>query len=85
MIGAGSTYTPDFIDAYIKLSDELPFDNITLMDINAKRLEILGGLVQRMVRHVGLNPDVVTTLDAKDAIQGADFVFTTFRIGGQKH
>lgn len=85
MIGAGSTYTPDFIDAYIKLSDELPFDNITLMDINKKRLDILGGLVKRMVKHVGLNPEVITTIDSKEAIKGSDFVFTTFRIGGQKH
>ena len=85
MIGAGSTYTPDFIDAYIKLPDELPFDSITLMDINKKRLDILGGLVQRMVKHVGLNPEVITTMDAQEAIKGSDFVFTTFRIGGQKH
>jgi len=85
MIGGGSTYTPDFIDAYIKLSDELPFDDITLMDINKERLKILGGLVERMVRHVGLKAKVSTTTDHEEAIEGSDFVFTTFRVGGMKH
>ncbi|MER1952583.1 MAG: 6-phospho-beta-glucosidase, partial [Aerococcus urinaeequi] len=34
-IGGGSSYTPELIEGYIKRKDEMPIDEIVLVDIEA--------------------------------------------------
>jgi 6-phospho-beta-glucosidase len=47
-----------------------------------EKLEIVAGLARRMVAKAG-HPFVVrTTLDRKEALPGADFVLSQFRVGG---
>jgi hypothetical protein len=50
VIGGGSTYTPEFVDGFIVHRDEVQVEEIALHDISAERLEVVGGLVERMVR-----------------------------------
>ena len=82
-IGGGSSYTPELIEGFIKRKDELPINEIWLVDIEEGRekLEIVGAMAQRMVKAAGLNWKVVLTLDRRDALKGADFVTTQFRVG----
>ncbi len=49
VLGGGSTYTPELIEGFARYRAELPVEQITLMDISAERLEVVGGLVQRML------------------------------------
>ena len=81
VIGAGSTYSPELVDGFIKRRDELSVSEIVMMDINRERLEITGGLAKRMISRAGLDTKITLTLDRKQALAGADFVVTQIRVG----
>jgi 6-phospho-beta-glucosidase len=74
VVGAGSTYTPELVSGL----GVLPVDELALMDVDAQRLEIVGGLAQRM----WAGPVQLTT-DLDRALDGADFVLVQIRVGGQ--
>ena len=80
VIGGGSTYTPELVEGFIVHRETLPVQCLTLMDIDAERLEIVGGLARRMLESCGI--EVVLTQDREAAVKDADFVLTQFRVGG---
>lgn len=82
-IGGGSSYTPELVEGFIKRYDELPVSELWLVDIEAgkEKLEIVGNLAKRMVAKAGLPIEVHLTLDRREALKGADFVTTQFRVG----
>lgn len=82
-IGGGSSYTPELIEGFIQRKDELPIGEIWLVDIEEGRekLEVVGGLIKRMVAAAGLDWQVHLTLDRRVALKDADFVTTQFRVG----
>jgi len=82
VIGGGSTYTPELAEGLIARAGALGLRELWLMDINPRRLEIVGGLVQRMVRAGGDPFQVTMTGDRAAAIEGADFVIVQIRVGG---
>ena len=49
IIGAGSTYTPELIEGLINKYNSLPVKELYLMDIDERKLTIVGGLAQRMI------------------------------------
>ena len=83
IIGGGSTYTPELIDGFIARRDRLPISRIALHDVNAERLEVVGGLAGRMLQRAGWPGDLTLTGDLVEALDGADFVLLQLRIGGQ--
>lgn len=82
-IGGGSSYTPELMEGFIKRYDILPISEIWLVDIEAGRekLEIVGAMAQRMWDASPYNVKVHTTLNRREALAGADFVTTQFRVG----
>lgn len=84
VIGAGSTYTPELIEGLLANRDAIPLERLTLMDIDSKRLEILGGLAGRMVRAAGSPFQVECSTDLSSAVSGASLVSTQIRVGGQQ-
>lgn len=84
VMGGGSSYTPELVDGILKRYRELPVGELWLVDIEAGRqkLEIIEALARRMVRKSGFDIKVFSTLDRREAILGADFVVTQFRVGG---
>ena len=81
IIGAGSTYTPELIEGVIERSANLPVTEIALMDIDKRKLEIVGGLCKRMIEKAGLKTDVILTMDLNEALERADFVLSQIRVG----
>src|SRR5512136_1634870 len=81
VIGGGSTYTPELINGFIARAKSVPLTELWLMDIDRKRLEIVGGFAQRMVAAKGEPFKVTLTQDQREAIQGAAYVTTQFRVG----
>ena len=79
VIGAGSTYTPELVSHL----SELPVDEVALHDIDAERLEVVGGLAERMLARAGYRGSLVQTGDVDAAIEGASFVLFQIRVGGQ--
>ncbi len=81
IIGAGSTYTPELMEGIINKKDSLPVRKLYLMDIDRRKLEIVGGLCKRMAEHAGLNCKVVLTMDLDEALTDASFVCAQIRVG----
>jgi len=84
VIGGGSTYTPELIEGLILKEKALGLDRVVLQDIDPARLEPLTSFSQRMVSHAGASFRIDSTADLDEALDGADFVITQFRVGGQK-
>ncbi|MGB9813795.1 MAG: 6-phospho-beta-glucosidase [Thermovenabulum sp.] len=84
VIGGGSSYTPELIEGFIKRKDEILIREICLVDIpeGTEKLEIIKNLSERMIKKSRLNIKITSTFDRKDAINGADFIITQFRVGG---
>lgn len=82
-IGGGSSYTPELVEGFIKRYHELPLRELWLVDVEEgkEKLEIVGNLARRMFQKARLPVKVHLTLDRREALQGADFVTTQFRVG----
>jgi 6-phospho-beta-glucosidase len=57
--------------------DHLGLDTLSLMDIDGPRLELIGQLLPQDAPF-----KITQTTDAVQALTGADYVITTFRVGG---
>ncbi|NOV01578.1 6-phospho-beta-glucosidase [Paenibacillus planticolens] len=81
IIGSGSTYTPELIEGMIKRKDALPIEELVLMDIDERKLHIVGSLCQRMIQASGMPCKVVMTQDLDEALKDASFVLSQIRVG----
>ena len=82
-IGGGSSYTPELVEGFIKRYDELPVKELWLVDIEdgEEKLEIVSNLARRLVKRANIDMKIFHTLNRKEALKGADFVTTQFRVG----
>jgi 6-phospho-beta-glucosidase len=83
VVGGGSTYTPELIDGFARLRDTLPVEELVLVDPDAGRLELVGGLARRIFARQGHPGTIVTTAGLEAGVAGADAVLIQLRIGGQ--
>lgn len=81
-IGAGSIVFTRNLTNDILLTPALSDSTIVLMDIDPQRLEQSRQIVQSTIDRRGVKATVVATLDRKEAIEGSDYVITTFQQGG---
>lgn len=81
VIGGGSTYTPELLNGFIERQEVFPLDELWLMDIDAERLEIVGGFAKRMAKARDASFKVILSTDQKEAITGASYVITQLRVG----
>lgn len=81
VIGGGSTYTPELVEGFIESYPEFPIQHLTLMDIDERKLGIVGGLAKRMVKASGLDIQVELTTQRDKAIEGTVFVISQIRVG----
>ncbi len=82
VIGGGSSYTPELVEGFIQRVNELPVDELCLMDIDGERLEVVGAFGRRMIRAADRPIALRTTTDLEEAVEGARFVVTQIRVGG---
>ncbi len=82
VIGAGSSYTPEIIEEIHHRQERFPVTQITLMDIDPDRLEIMLGFCRRFAAHLGSDVQIDATADRRGAIKDARFVLTQIRVGG---
>lgn len=83
VVGGGSTYTPELIEGFLTRTNRLPIDHLALLDVDADRLAVVGGLTERMMRRAGWDGELTLTTDRRRAIEGANFVIVQLRVGGQ--
>jgi 6-phospho-beta-glucosidase len=81
VIGGGSTYTPELVNGFLNNRTSFPLSELCLMDINASRLEVVGGFARRMVAARGDPFRLTLSQDQRQAVQGAAYVITQLRVG----
>jgi 6-phospho-beta-glucosidase len=84
VVGGGSTYTPELIEGFARRAAVLPFTELVLHDINADRLEVVGGLARRILDRDGLADRLRLTTSLPDSVDGAAAVLVQLRVGGQQ-
>ncbi|MCA0215899.1 MAG: 6-phospho-beta-glucosidase [Actinobacteria bacterium] len=83
IVGGGSTYTPELIDGFARLRDLLPIEEVWLVDTDPRRLELVGGMSQRMFAAAGHPGRIVPTTELVAGVADADVVLLQLRVGGQ--
>jgi len=84
VVGAGSTYTPELVSGLSRERARIDVRELVLHDVDAERLEVVGGLAQRMLARQGYEGRIETTGELERALDGADFVLVQIRVGGQE-
>jgi 6-phospho-beta-glucosidase len=84
VVGGGSTYTPELIEGFARRVDVLPWTELVLQDISTSRLEVVGGLAERILARDGLADRLRCTTSLDDAVDGAAAVLVQLRVGGQQ-
>ncbi|GAA3890853.1 6-phospho-beta-glucosidase [Leifsonia kafniensis] len=83
VVGGGSTYTPELVDGFARLSATLAIEELWLVDTNADRLALVAGMSQRMFEAAGHPGRVIATTDLVAGVSDADAVLIQLRVGGQ--
>lgn len=82
VIGGGSTYTPELVNGLLERTASLPVTELWLVDIDAQRLEVVGGFARRMVEARQSPFSVHLATGRQEALRDAAFVLTQLRVGG---
>src|SRR5690349_7439060 len=78
-IGGGGVRTPRLIPSLVKRAARLGLDELWLMDNDAEKLELIGGLCQQMAANAPFK--LVLSTDARESIRDAQHVITSIRPG----
>ncbi len=80
IIGSG-VRTPLAIPPILRRADSIGLQELCLMDIDAEKLGIFSVLARDVARRSGSPLRITSTTDARAALEGAQFVITTIRVG----
>jgi len=83
VVGGGSTYSPELVDGFARLRDQLDVAELVLVDPAADRLDVVGPFARRLFAAHGHPGTVRWTADPDDGLDGADVVVIQLRVGGQ--
>ncbi len=81
LIGAGSVVFARRLLQDVVGTPALAGAHLSLMDVDEGRLALIGSFAQRLVSDAGTANTVDTTTDRSAALDGADYVITTIRVG----
>ena len=85
IIGAGGVIFARRFITDILLRESLRGSQLALMDISAERLANTVAVTRKLGEAIGCTPDVLATTDLAEALDGADYVLTIFRVGTLDH
>lgn len=84
ILGGGGMRTPLLVRAVLIRRARLGVDELAIMDTDAERLELMRLIAQPANDAEAHGLHLTHTTRAREAMQEADFVITTFRVGGMK-
>ncbi len=82
IIGAGGVRTPLVLKSILARQERLGLTELALMDVDAEHLELIRALSSPLLEAGPAAFRTLWTTDACEAIRDADYVLTTFRVGG---
>jgi 6-phospho-beta-glucosidase len=83
VVGGASTYTPELVEGFASRWPSLPVEELTLLDIDSERLDVVGGLAARILAEQGWPGRLTLTTDRTEALTGAHYLVCQLRVGGQ--
>jgi alpha-galactosidase len=84
-IGAGSAvFTRNLVGDVLRFPALADTTTLALMDIDADRLKTAEVVAKRLAEGLDANATVEATLDRREALEGADYVVTSFQVGGYR-
>jgi 6-phospho-beta-glucosidase len=84
ILGAAGVRTPLVLQSIIAHQYKVGLSELALMDVDVHRLELMRSLCEALVGKADIGFEITWTHDARSAIRGADYVITTFRVGGME-
>lgn len=84
VIGGAGVRTVTFIAGLLDRYQALDIREVSLYDIDAGKLPVIGELCRHIVRKAGASLRVSATSDLRGALAGADYVAVTIRSGGDR-
>jgi len=81
-VGGGSTRAPGAMASFIHMGENFSGSEVSLIDLNPQRLELVRTITQRMASARGLDITVTATTDRRAGLADADAVLTSYRPGG---
>ncbi len=82
IIGAGShVFSRKLISDFLSYP-ELRESTITLMDIDKEPLDLITAFARKLVSQHGFKTKIESTMDRRVALEGADYVIVSIRVGG---
>ncbi len=84
VLGGGSFFTPSFIGTMCRTPEVFSDAEVRLHDINDERVALVKAFCEKYTEAHGVPMTFRDEPDLDPALDGADFVIATFRIGGMK-
>lgn len=84
LIGGAGVRTPLMVNGLVRWHQSVPIEKLVLYDVDEKKLQVIGELVSHLVREKGAPFQVEVQTDLRQAVSGADFIYTAIRVGGEK-
>ncbi len=83
VIGGGGVRTPLFAAAALRRAEETHLRELCLMDVDASRLSTMAGLCSTLGQRLESPVQITSTTDAQAALDGADYIVTSIRVGNE--
>ena len=84
VIGGGGVRSPLFVNSALKRAERLRMEELCLMDVDADKLKIMGGVCRLVAEQQKSPVRITTTTDPRAAIADADYVVTSIRAGDEQ-
>jgi 6-phospho-beta-glucosidase len=82
LIGAAGVRTPLLVHGLAAGGNNLHLDELSLWDTDSQRLQVMGKVAQAMGKRCGFRARLQIFSDPQAALEGADYVITSIRVGG---
>ena len=84
VVGGGGVRAPLFVASTLRRTDLIGLDEICLLDVDKNKLGVIGNICRHIVATGGQRVLITTTADPRAAFDGARYVVTTIRVGGDE-
>ncbi|HEY6128319.1 MAG TPA: hypothetical protein VIW23_09070 [Candidatus Acidoferrum sp.] len=82
LIGAAGVRTPLLVHGLAGAGENLRIDELAFWDTDAERLKAITKVAEAMAKRSGLGAPLRTFSTAQEALDGADYIITSIRVGG---
>lgn len=82
IIGAGSAVFARNMIGDLLLFDDIKIDNISLVDINERKLRVMEKIAKKMVKQTGKDTVIEASTNRRDVLKDATYVINTIAVGG---